>query len=305
MMRQLAFAGAQRLLKGALHCHTTRSDGDGDPLEVIRLHETNGYDFMALTDHNIYNHARYARDTHITILPGVERDHILPGAGRRSYHTVLLGPLREKGNGYAPEERFQRAVPVADQHAFQPIVDDYLAHNNIVILCHPEWSGISARDFNRVSGFFAMEIWNSGSAIECDLDRNAAYWDELLLGGSRVYGVAVDDGHDMAHHCKGWVCVRADNDENSILRALQQGAFYSSCGPEITDFYVENDRAVLTCTPCASAGFRSDGMPTRLSHSQANDIVRVEYEIPSNRVYVRGVVKDASGRRAWTNPIFL
>ena len=43
------------MLKGGLHCHTTRSDGRGTPEEVIRLHAAKGYDFLALTDHRIYN----------------------------------------------------------------------------------------------------------------------------------------------------------------------------------------------------------------------------------------------------------
>ena len=35
MIRQAAFTGNARLLKGGLHCHTTRSDGRGTPEEVI------------------------------------------------------------------------------------------------------------------------------------------------------------------------------------------------------------------------------------------------------------------------------
>ena len=56
MLRQAAFGGEEKLLKGGLHCHTTRSDGRGTPEEVIRLHASNGYDFLALTDHRIYNY---------------------------------------------------------------------------------------------------------------------------------------------------------------------------------------------------------------------------------------------------------
>jgi hypothetical protein len=39
-------------LKGALHVHTTCSDGDLDLMEVIRVHEALGFDFIALTDHD-------------------------------------------------------------------------------------------------------------------------------------------------------------------------------------------------------------------------------------------------------------
>ena len=63
MLRQPAFTGARPLLKGALHCHTTRSDGKGTPQEVIRLHKQQGYDFMALTDHRLYNYENFAPET--------------------------------------------------------------------------------------------------------------------------------------------------------------------------------------------------------------------------------------------------
>ena len=49
MIRQGAFVGAKdkKMLKGGLHCHTTRSDGRGTPEEVIRMHAEHGYDFLA------------------------------------------------------------------------------------------------------------------------------------------------------------------------------------------------------------------------------------------------------------------
>lgn len=46
MIRQQAFSGDETMLKGGLHCHTTRSDGKGSPEEVIRYHHQNGYDFL-------------------------------------------------------------------------------------------------------------------------------------------------------------------------------------------------------------------------------------------------------------------
>ena len=83
------------------------------------------------------------------------------------------------------------------------------------------------------------------------MDTDAAYWDEILGQGKVIYGVATDDGHDMIHHCKGWVMVRAENNINAILNALGQGAFYSSCGPMIYDFYVEDGKAIVECSPAA------------------------------------------------------
>lgn len=103
-----------------------------------------------------------------------------------------------------------------------------------------------------------MEIWNSGCAMDNDMDTDAAYWDELLGQGKVIYGVATDDGYPMTQHCNGWVMVRAENNINAILDALKAGTFYSFCGPEIYNFYVEDDKAVVECSPAVKVRFHGD-----------------------------------------------
>ena len=104
----------------------------------------------------------------------------------------------------------------------------------------------------RLKGNFAMEVWNSGCAIENHMDTNAAYWDELLFDGQQIYGVATDDGHPMDQHCRGWVMVNAENNVPAILDALKNGRFYASTGPEIYDFRVEDGVAKIECSPVQS-----------------------------------------------------
>ena len=43
-----------RPLKGDLHVHTNRSDGEDDPAEVASSYRREGYDFVVITDHNRY-----------------------------------------------------------------------------------------------------------------------------------------------------------------------------------------------------------------------------------------------------------
>ena len=77
MLRQAAFEGENALLKGGLHCHTTRSDGKGTPEEVIAMHAQHGYDFLALTDHRIYNYKDYLPESGVLIIPGMEFDRTI------------------------------------------------------------------------------------------------------------------------------------------------------------------------------------------------------------------------------------
>ena len=47
MLRQAAFEGENALLKGGLHCHTTRSDGKGTPEEVAKVKESYTGQYLA------------------------------------------------------------------------------------------------------------------------------------------------------------------------------------------------------------------------------------------------------------------
>lgn len=304
MYRQAAFAVDRKMLKGALHCHTTRSDGRGEVGEVIRLHKENGYDFMAVTDHRFYNYDSFGVEG-ITILPGMEMDGNFPRVQRavHCHHIVCIGPRKEDGNGYEQDQRFERWQIVQPEDT-QKHLDEIHAHGNLTIYAHPQWSGTPAREFEMLEGNFAMEIWNSGCVIENGLDMNAAYWDELLAQGKRIFGVATDDGHEMSHHCRGWVRVNAENSIPAILEALKSGAFYASCGPEIYDFYVENGAAHIKCSLVKEIQFVHFRAPYRIHRAEGGEMLNEACEPLRTDGYIRATVVDAEGRRAWTNPIF-
>ena len=78
MYRQNAFDREGTFLKGSLHCHSTRSDGQDAPEDVIRTYYEHGYQFMALTDHNIFSRMTRS-DLPITMLSGIERDMTILG----------------------------------------------------------------------------------------------------------------------------------------------------------------------------------------------------------------------------------
>ncbi len=47
------YAAAGTWYKGSIHCHSTASDGELTPQQVIDWHVQNGYSFLAITDHNV------------------------------------------------------------------------------------------------------------------------------------------------------------------------------------------------------------------------------------------------------------
>lgn len=309
MKRQQAFEGKKKFLKGGLHCHTTRSDGDLTPEEVLIFAQKHGYDFMSLTDHQVYNFKNFAPETEILVIPGMEYGNdIFKGHGYRCFHTVCIGPSKEDGNGFDQDQRLSWGhYPNSEE--YQTFLDDAHAKNNLTILCHPQWSGTPAKYFETQKGNFAMEIYNSSSAMFEDCDSNAAYWDEILGKGIKWYGVATDDAHSHHSLCKGWVMVNAEKDINSILKALEDGAFYSSCGPEIYDFYVKDGKAIIDCSKVSKIAIHSDAHPGRVEYSENGDLTHAEFDIENHWSghydYARITVIDKEGNRAWTNPIFL
>ena len=59
--------------RGNLHTHTTRSDGTRPPEEVIADYAERGYDFLAISDHDVLVElGGYQRDTPVTLIHAVE-----------------------------------------------------------------------------------------------------------------------------------------------------------------------------------------------------------------------------------------
>lgn len=302
LIHQAAFEGNGPMLKGNLHCHTTRSDAISSPETVIRQYAAMGYDFLALTDHRFYNYVNYAPDTGLLVLPGMELDADLPGPGCHCVHLVSLGPERENGNGFSQDQRFESEE--ADSAAgVLPLLRCIQAANNLPVFCHPEWSGNTSQEILALADISLMEIWNSGCAVENGLDTHAAYWDEVLCAGRKMFGVATDDGHKPHQNGLGYIRVRAEKTPASILDALRCGAFYASCGPEIYDFYLEDDKAVIFCSPAEVIRFRHFRVP--YAERRGPGIMGHQTVPVKNTNYIRAEIMDSQGRMAWTNPIFL
>ena len=93
-----------------------------------------------------------------------------------------------------------------------------------------------------------------------------------------------------------------------ILRALREGAFYASTGPEIYDFYIDDNKvAHVKCSPCATVKFFCSRVTKLLRSEDGSPITEMAMECPvrDDLFYLRVEVTDADGHVAWSNPIFL
>jgi hypothetical protein len=89
-----------------------------------------------------------------------------------------------------------------------------------------------------------------------------------------------------------------------LLAALKAGNYYSSQGPLIHDLRVDRDEIEVSCSKAASVMLLGRGSRAEQVLAPLKERVR----LPSSKFkgdFVRAVVVDGQGRRAWSNPVWL
>ncbi len=276
--------------RGNLHTHTTVSDGRRSPEEALAWYRRQGYDFVALTDH--WKPAGALEHDGLLVIPGAEFDGVDPELGM--YHVVGLDitEVAERGSLNSPDAVVSY---IADQ-------------GGLAILCHPYWCGMTSSAVGRVEGVFAIEVFNRTCEVLNDKGLASVHWDDNLAVGKRRWGVAVDDAHWSRYdYGGGWVMVQADDlTIPSLCEALLAGRFYSTSGPEIHDFVVNDGKAFARTSPAARIAFVADAhRGLCLFAEEGASIVEGVYSLPESAAYVRLEVTDTRGRKAWSNPLYL
>lgn len=295
--------------KGNTHTHTTESDGDSSPEYVARWYKDHGYDFLVLSDHNVFTDpATLASlvDSTFLLIPGEEVTSSFEDA---SVHVNGLNIP------HVVEARHATSLVATIQANVDAVREvDAVPHVN-----HPnfEWA-FGADELRQIENDKLLEIWNGHPTVHNEggggTPSVVEVWDILLTGGKRIYGIAVDDAHhfqgefsaDRANPGRGWVTIRADSLEPiALMTALEAGHFYASTGAALEDVIVtknrlevriEPDRDFRYTTTFYGAGGRS------LGRTGDNPAV---FDLTEDVGYVRAEVENSRGDRAWTQPVFV
>src|SRR5207244_6683638 len=78
-----------RWLKCALHVHTSNSDGEEAPGDVVSRYERGGWDVVCLTDH--WSVTAQPSPGGVLMVPGAELDAALPADAGGACHVLSLG----------------------------------------------------------------------------------------------------------------------------------------------------------------------------------------------------------------------
>jgi hypothetical protein len=299
----MAFVNPFRLpghwLRGNTHTHTTRSDGELTPEARCAQYRERGYDFLVLTDHDLVaGDAESFGAEDFLVVPGAELHPSNPNGGD-IYHIVCIN-IREQID--------------ARNLSVREVLEAVRAQGGLAVMTHPYFSGHLLGDYEPVPGmYFAMEVFN-GIVERVNRTGSAELlWDAHLDRMGCVFGIAADDAHAAEIDTgRAWLMVRAgDLSIESLVEALRAGAFYATQGPVIENLEVEagaggRARFRVTSSPAAEVRFKGrTSTGTVVCAPEGGAITEAEYICTGAEKYIRVVVVDREGKRAWSNPVFL
>jgi hypothetical protein len=270
--------------KGQTHDHSTRSDGELAPSEVVARYADLGFKFIAITDHHT-----------ITKIKGGSLLVLGQEYGKGS---------TESGEMYKPHMSGINISSVYSESAsLQSRIDSINSQRGLVVLNHPT-TLLYAYDMDELVGldnYTGLEIFNGYSDGFLSGDP-VSTWDKVLSTGKRVWGVASDDAHGAEDYGKGWVEVRLSGKltTGNVVNAIKHGSFYSTQGPTISDLRFDGTTFSVSSPGADSISFygRNGKLLSSVDGGYAN------YTVDWSGGYVRAeVYKD--GLKAWSQPVFI
>lgn len=285
-------------LKGNIHSHTTLSDGTFTPEELAKAYFESGYDFLSMTDHNLYVRHNEMPVEQLLLPAGIEHD--IEYCPYKCIHVVGLGKAGKEAAGY-PCRRY-RPEEVTEQRLIDMMRED----GQFVSIAHPVWSRMEPEELLALGGFHAMEVYNNGTEHLCHAGNAEVYWDLLLQHGKKVFATASDDVHGPDDLFGGWICAKvSERSIEALIDALFKGNFYASCGPVIYDFGMDGNGVYLSCSKCREIHFVTYP-PKGASFFAENGVplTAAFHPLRGGEAYVHAVCIDGNGKSAWTNPIF-
>ena len=288
--------------KGNVHTHTTLSDGGSSPEATIAWYRSHGYQFLALTDHNILSKpARYVslQEPGFTLIFGEEIT--MTGNKRQVHVNALCTQTRIPGGSFGSAAA-----------ALSNAISQVRMQGGVAIVNHPnfDWA-LTAADVTDARDAALLEIASGHpyvhSAGDATHPSHESLWDIALSSGADFMGVGVDDEHHIdvssdppATPGRAWIATFGDvTDPGAICSALALGDLYASTGVDLRRITVHERRyEVEAVQPRATVVFIGEG-GRELARRPAASGPAV-YTLRGDEGYVRARVELSDGKRAWT-----
>jgi len=299
-MKLTNFIQKGKFYKANLHAHSTNSDGKLSQEEAVSLYKDNGYNFLALSEHNRITQTDKYDTKDFKLVPAVEL-HSYINNPLTIHHFVGLTTMDNKKvhDGMRLED-----IPFTNNRESVLALEKRLTDLDfLTFYCHPTWSRVELNQFDFISSNM-MEIYNWGTIFSQAHNKDVTYWEDWNRLGKPIWGLANDDGHRIEQHLGGWNMIKCEEFTiESMLESLKAGSFYATTGPEIHDFYVEDDIVHVKCSPASMVSIITMSKWGKCYRDPSASITEIEHEISSSAYLIRIEVHDREGNIAWSNPI--
>lgn len=319
-----------RFFKANLHCHSVLSDGKLTPKELKAAYKAMGYSVLAITDHDIMVPHPELNDEDFLTLTGYEMEVNEPGdapwPNKKSCHMCLIALDEENKKqvcwhpewylfGHSAEHKDliqvdEETAPYIRRYSGEGISEMMKIGRDkgfFVTYNHPTWSLENYQEYTAYHHMHAMEICNWGCVVEGYQEYNPRVYDDMLRSGKHIYCIGTDDNHGSGDMGGAWVIIKAPALEyRAITRALEQGHFYASQGPEIKAWWVEDGCMHIRTSPVKEIIFTCGNRHAlRLRAGEGETLQDGSFSVTGDMGYVRVTAVDEKGRCADTNAWFV
>lgn len=321
--------------KANLHCHSTFSDGKWTPEELKERYMEHGYSIIAYTDHAVMFDHSYLNDENFLALMGYEAGVAMRYAGKdkRGYQTCHLNYISltpenthvcyyGDSKGYSQkdpvkfkkEAEFYKTAEIFTTEYTPRCINEMISRgrNNgyFVTYNHPRWSMEEYPDYIEYEGMNALEVFNYSGYVYGFDDYAPDVYDEMLRAGKRIYCIAADDNHDSSTPIDsfgGFTVIKADDLKyETVAKALADGNFYASMGPEIKALWFEDGKIHIECSEAVRIAMTTGKRSAKCRMSDdGTTFTEATFAVTPDCKYVRITVTDKNGKHALTNAYFV
>ena len=293
--------------KANLHARSTRSDGRLSPEELKEIYKKNGYSVLALTD-NEPKSEKALCDEDFLVLSGfcfeAKSENTVP---IKTAHFSAIS-LFEEPNKASKFDAEYGSDKIASYISESKELGYFVTYSHPAKSCQvmPEQLEFSNAD--------ALEIMNYSSLMEGYDEYNGVCYDNFLRRNHRLFCAANDGNKNLlpldskrSDSFGAFTYINSDSlDYESVANSLKTGCFYASEGPEIKAIWVKGDTLNIRTSPAdkivLSAGQRS----CRSFYSNGGvPLTAASFKINPKDIYVRFIVLDENGNRAYTRAYYL
>lgn len=326
---------SKKQYKANLHCHSVLSDGHKTPEELKSMYKSQGYEILAITDHERPVQHQALSEKDFMMLTGYEC-YIRPdpmgkyNVYAKEVHLNLFAkdPMNVKmicfNEHYSRylmrDNAISNLVRVGSESPREystSYINEYIRtakeHGYIVAYNHPYWSMENEADILSYEGLFSMEMCNYGSWVTNHLEYNGALYDKMLCHGHRIFCHGADDNHNKYPEGHAFfdsfgaftMIIPEEFTYKSVIEAMERGNMYSSMGPVFHRVSVDGDTVHIECSDVSHIFLYTGSKTPMHAHAEKGTSINcIDFKIEPNARYIRVSIQDNEGRFADTRGFF-